>query len=185
LPYFPCLALLTFFTPQAGTSITLVIPVNHLKKGCANIFPIIKALPVARQIGSSPISKLLIQKRKLTNGNGKSNPGKAAYVFVHSYPVLKSSQAGSGIPPLAGGSAVRTRQLPQEALTKVRAFSFALFPMPCFTYILYSTSRTKYYVGHTCQSLEERLRRHPSNHKRFTVTRQRNFALRPYIRQFP
>lgn len=35
-------------------------------------------------------------------------------------------------------------------------------------YILYSPSRDRYYVGSTSDSLEERLRRHNSNHKGFT-----------------
>ena len=35
-------------------------------------------------------------------------------------------------------------------------------------YILYSASRDQYYIGHTGDSLEERLRKHNSNHKGFT-----------------
>ncbi len=35
-------------------------------------------------------------------------------------------------------------------------------------YILFSTSINKYYVGHTGDSLDERLRKHNSNHKGFT-----------------
>jgi putative endonuclease len=38
----------------------------------------------------------------------------------------------------------------------------------CFTYILYSTTLDKYYVGFTCDDLEERLRKHNSHHKGFT-----------------
>ncbi|MEI6019852.1 MAG: GIY-YIG nuclease family protein [Bacteroidota bacterium] len=37
-----------------------------------------------------------------------------------------------------------------------------------YIYILYSVSVNKYYVGSTGESLEERLRRHNSNHKGFT-----------------
>jgi len=37
-----------------------------------------------------------------------------------------------------------------------------------FTYILYSKSIDKYYVGHTGQTLDERLKKHLSNHKDFT-----------------
>ena len=37
-----------------------------------------------------------------------------------------------------------------------------------FCYILFSESNNKYYVGHTGDSLEERLRRHNSNHKGYT-----------------
>ncbi|MDL5049627.1 GIY-YIG nuclease family protein [Oscillatoria amoena NRMC-F 0135] len=36
------------------------------------------------------------------------------------------------------------------------------------TYILYSLSKNKYYVGHTGDALSERLRKHNSNHKGFT-----------------
>jgi putative endonuclease len=35
-------------------------------------------------------------------------------------------------------------------------------------YILYSSSRDKYYVGSTGDELSQRLRRHNSNHKGFT-----------------
>jgi putative endonuclease len=33
---------------------------------------------------------------------------------------------------------------------------------------MFSSSRNKYHVGHTCDALEERLRKHNSNHKGFT-----------------
>jgi len=35
-------------------------------------------------------------------------------------------------------------------------------------YILFSTSANKYYVGHTTEAIEERLRKHNANHKGFT-----------------
>lgn len=35
-------------------------------------------------------------------------------------------------------------------------------------YILYSAILDKYYIGHTGDSLDERLRKHNSNHKGFT-----------------
>ena len=35
-------------------------------------------------------------------------------------------------------------------------------------YILYSKSLDRYYIGHTGESLEERLRKHLSNHRGFT-----------------
>ena len=38
----------------------------------------------------------------------------------------------------------------------------------CYCYILYSESLDKYYIGHSCESLQERLRKHLSNHKGFT-----------------
>ena len=37
------------------------------------------------------------------------------------------------------------------------------------TYILYSEILDKYYIGHTEQSMEERLRRHLSDHKGFSA----------------
>jgi putative endonuclease len=36
------------------------------------------------------------------------------------------------------------------------------------TYILFSNILKKYYIGHTGESIEERLRKHNSNHKGFT-----------------
>ena len=36
----------------------------------------------------------------------------------------------------------------------------------CFCYILYSKSIDKYYIGHSCENLQERLRN--SDHKGFT-----------------
>jgi putative endonuclease len=41
-------------------------------------------------------------------------------------------------------------------------------PILFYTYILYSTTRNKYYVGYTGDDLQERLRKHNSNHKGFT-----------------
>jgi putative endonuclease len=37
-----------------------------------------------------------------------------------------------------------------------------------YFYILYSSVLDKYYIGHTGDKLEQRLRRHISNHKGFT-----------------
>jgi putative endonuclease len=37
-----------------------------------------------------------------------------------------------------------------------------------YTYILFSQSANKYYIGATSDDLQERLRRHLSNHKGFT-----------------
>jgi putative endonuclease len=39
--------------------------------------------------------------------------------------------------------------------------------MCCSFYILFSASRNAFYVGHTCDDLSERLRKHNSNHKGF------------------
>jgi putative endonuclease len=38
----------------------------------------------------------------------------------------------------------------------------------CLCYILYSKSKDKFYIGATCDSLEERLRKHNTNHGGFT-----------------
>ena len=40
--------------------------------------------------------------------------------------------------------------------------------MPFFVYILYSSLRDRYYIGHTGDDLQERLRKHNSNHKGFS-----------------
>jgi putative endonuclease len=42
------------------------------------------------------------------------------------------------------------------------------FFMPFSFYILHSSTLNRYYVGHTGDDLQERLRRHNSNHKGFT-----------------
>ena len=39
----------------------------------------------------------------------------------------------------------------------------------CYTYILHSESLDKFYIGHTCENLDERLAKHLSNHKGFTA----------------
>jgi putative endonuclease len=40
--------------------------------------------------------------------------------------------------------------------------------MRCTFYILFSGLRNRHYIGHTCEDLSERLRKHNSNHKGFT-----------------
>ncbi|WP_373523758.1 GIY-YIG nuclease family protein [Aquiflexum sp.] len=40
--------------------------------------------------------------------------------------------------------------------------------MSCHLYILHSKKLDKFYLGHTCDLIEERLRKHNSNHKGFT-----------------
>lgn len=40
--------------------------------------------------------------------------------------------------------------------------------MKSYLYILKSETLGKYYIGHTCDTLNERLRKHNSNHKGFT-----------------
>ncbi|WP_186754093.1 GIY-YIG nuclease family protein [Echinicola salinicaeni] len=37
-----------------------------------------------------------------------------------------------------------------------------------FVYILFSNSANKFYIGHTESSIEERVKKHNSNHKGFT-----------------
>jgi putative endonuclease len=60
---------------------------------------------------------------------------------------------------------VRRDQLPQKV--KGSLISEPFF-MPFFVYILYSSIRDRYYVGHTGDDLQERLRKHNSNHKGFS-----------------
>lgn len=38
----------------------------------------------------------------------------------------------------------------------------------CFVYILYSKFLNRFYVGHCCEDLDERLRKHLTNHGGFT-----------------
>jgi putative endonuclease len=63
----------------------------------------------------------------------------------------------------AGGSGVRTPQLPQS-LGENRGFF-----MPAYFYILHSQLADKYYVGHTTELLGIRIRKHNSGHKGFTA----------------
>ncbi len=53
----------------------------------------------------------------------------------------------------------------EEPHPKVRLF---LFPMAWF-YILYSPDLDRYYVGHTSEGLDERLRKHLSDHRGWTA----------------
>ncbi|HSQ43504.1 MAG TPA: GIY-YIG nuclease family protein [Ginsengibacter sp.] len=40
--------------------------------------------------------------------------------------------------------------------------------MPYYVYILFSSSKNKYYIGYTGDELSERIRKHNSDHKGFT-----------------
>ncbi|WP_310101411.1 GIY-YIG nuclease family protein [Algoriphagus sp. 4150] len=40
--------------------------------------------------------------------------------------------------------------------------------MACYFYILHSTLLDRFYIGHTCETLAKRLRKHLSNHGGFT-----------------
>jgi len=42
------------------------------------------------------------------------------------------------------------------------------FFVMCYTYILFSATLNRYYIGSTRDELSERIRRHKSNHKGFT-----------------
>ena len=44
-----------------------------------------------------------------------------------------------------------------------------VFFMAYFTYIIYSESCNKFYIGSTSDPLEERIRKHNSNHSGFTA----------------
>ena len=62
------------------------------------------------------------------------------------------------------GSAVRTRQLPPNPYSHVRVFLCMKF----IVYIIYSLYKDCYYIGFTADAIEERLRKHNTNHKGFT-----------------
>jgi putative endonuclease len=68
---------------------------------------------------------------------------------------------GSGVLPKAFGINFHI-----EASEKSGAFLF--LRMSCYFYILFSRSKDRFYVGHTCEGMAERLRKHNSNHKGFT-----------------
>jgi putative endonuclease len=51
---------------------------------------------------------------------------------------------------------------------KIGAFLFTQICMPFYCYILFSEMRNSFYVGSTGDDLNERLRKHNSNHKGFT-----------------
>jgi putative endonuclease len=59
-----------------------------------------------------------------------------------------------------------TGSAPKACLDYFGTF-FVLFLMYCAFYILFSASRNAFYVGHTCDDLSERLRKHNSHHKGF------------------
>jgi len=40
--------------------------------------------------------------------------------------------------------------------------------MSCHFYILFSELKNKFYLGHTCDDLSERIRKHNANHRGFT-----------------
>ncbi|UZD22227.1 GIY-YIG nuclease family protein [Algoriphagus halophytocola] len=41
--------------------------------------------------------------------------------------------------------------------------------MACYFYILHSIKLDRFYLGYTCESLDERLRKHLSDHTGFTA----------------
>jgi putative endonuclease len=53
----------------------------------------------------------------------------------------------------------------------------------CKTYILYSLKLDGYYIGHTCGPMDERLRKHLSNHCGFTG-RAKDWQI-VYVEDFP
>ena len=59
---------------------------------------------------------------------------------------------------------------PSTSTSKPQIFSgaFLFLLMSCDFYILFSRSKDRFYIGHTCEGLAERLRKHNSNHKGFT-----------------
>ena len=63
------------------------------------------------------------------------------------------------------GSGVRIPQLPQKKPSPNREGFFIYMAL---VYILFSPTAYKFYVGHTTESMEDRLRKHNSNHEGFT-----------------
>jgi putative endonuclease len=55
--------------------------------------------------------------------------------------------------------------------------------MPATFYILFSRSADKYYIGHTTEPIEERIRKHNTNHGGFTG-KYRDWIL-SYSEEFP
>jgi len=55
--------------------------------------------------------------------------------------------------------------------------------MACHFYILQSTHLGKFYIGHTCEELEERIRKHLSDHSGFT-SRAKDWRL-VYSEEYP
>ncbi|AZB30186.1 GIY-YIG nuclease family protein [Chryseobacterium balustinum] len=53
----------------------------------------------------------------------------------------------------------------------------------CFCYILYSKSLDKYYIGSSCEDLQERLKKHLSNHKGYT-SKTKDWII-VYFEEFP
>ena len=69
----------------------------------------------------------------------------------------------------SGFSCNSTESTPTSCLEVIRFFWLIFLSfMCCSFYILFSASRNAFYVGHTCDDLSERLRKHNSNHKGFT-----------------
>jgi putative endonuclease len=93
-------------------------------------------------------------------GSGKSNPGrvKRKYLNLSTLRLLFQS-----IPIKIGRVGGSNPSTPTVSLIK-RLFLF----MSCYFYILHSKSKDKFYLGHSCDELKERVRRHNSNHKGFT-----------------
>ena len=55
--------------------------------------------------------------------------------------------------------------------------------MQAIFYILFSPSADKFYIGHTTEHIDERLRKHNSNHEGFTANHQ-GWVVR-YIENYP
>ena len=55
-----------------------------------------------------------------------------------------------------------------SAPTQTQALAWVYFFMNYLVYILFSDSLNKYYIGFTRDDVQERLRKHNSNHKGFT-----------------
>jgi putative endonuclease len=95
-----------------------------------------------------------------------------SYEIFHYICSPKSKEKGSlaqlvqSICLTSRGSGVRIPQLPLNKATP-NEWLFRFMPF-VYCYIIFSNALNQFYVGHTGDSLEERLRKHNSNHKGFT-----------------
>ncbi|MBD3628710.1 GIY-YIG nuclease family protein [Cyclobacterium sp.] len=56
--------------------------------------------------------------------------------------------------------------------------------MPCHFYILFSETKNRFYIGATCDHLDQRVRRHNANHKKGFTGHQNDWMI-VYSEAFP
>ena len=128
-----------------------------------SIAQLVQSIPI--YIGRITGSSLNIKKREHSSA-GSEHPDLTSGGSLVRVKQKKGSiaQLVQSICLTSRGSQVRILLLPQKKRPQLTSlFSFMTF----YTYILYSAKLDKYYIGST-SNLEERLRKHNSNHKGFT-----------------